>query len=188
MISAARSNSRSRTPGKSARTSGVSIAGLRMSPSSPPVQHTSTVRMPSAAYLATEPAPLDDSSSGWAWMVNKQRGSASDIAPTLTPGSGQLRLTAARALEAAHRLDMESMGKQIQHLDRSQPVARGTEKAGVAGQRGRVATGEDQQGRPSGGQGCRRRAPEAGPPWVGDDHVDGPVAVPRGTIGYLGGD
>ena len=40
-----------RTACKSARTSGRSIAGLRMSPSSPPVQHTSTLRMPSARVL-----------------------------------------------------------------------------------------------------------------------------------------
>ena len=32
----------------SARTSGVSMAGFKMSPSSPPVQHTSTVCTPSA--------------------------------------------------------------------------------------------------------------------------------------------
>ena len=59
----------------SAFTSGRSMAGFRMSPSSPPVQHTSTVRTPSAWYLATVPAPLDDSSSGWACTARRQRGS-----------------------------------------------------------------------------------------------------------------
>ncbi len=57
----------------SARTSGVSMAGLRMSPSSPPVQHTSTVRTPSAWYLATVGAPLEASSSGCAWTLSRQR-------------------------------------------------------------------------------------------------------------------
>ena len=59
-----------------ARTSGVSTAGLRMSPSSPPVQHTSTLRTPSAAYLAVVPAPFDASSSGCAWTWSRQRSSA----------------------------------------------------------------------------------------------------------------
>src|SRR5688572_6864725 len=73
ITAAARSSSICRTFGSSARTSSRSIAGLRMSPSSPPVQHTSTVRTPWAWYLATVPAPLDDSSSGWAWTVSRQR-------------------------------------------------------------------------------------------------------------------
>src|SRR5688572_12759807 len=83
MTSAACCSSAMRTACRSARTSGLSIAGLRMSPSSPPVQHTSTVRTPSAWYLATVPAPLEDSSSGWAWTVSRQRRSSA-ITVTLT--------------------------------------------------------------------------------------------------------
>ena len=45
---------------------GCSTAGFRMSPASPPVQHTSTLCTPSAAYFAVVPAPFDASSSGWA--------------------------------------------------------------------------------------------------------------------------
>ena len=55
------------------RTSGRSMAGLRMSPSSPPVQHTSVVWTPCEAYSETVPAPFDDSSSGWAWTVSSER-------------------------------------------------------------------------------------------------------------------
>src|SRR5687767_12166213 len=55
-----------RISGNRARTSSLSIAGLRMSPASPPVQQTSTVLIPSAAYLAMVAAPFDASSSGWA--------------------------------------------------------------------------------------------------------------------------
>src|SRR3954469_22923691 len=75
MIAAARSSSRLRTAGRFSRTSGLSMAELRMSPASPPVQHTRTVWTPSAWYLAIEPAPLDDSSSGWACTVRMHRGS-----------------------------------------------------------------------------------------------------------------
>src|SRR3954452_795661 len=56
----------------SALTSSVSIAGLRMSPASPPVQHTSTHHAPSSWYLATVPAPFDDSSSGWACTASRR--------------------------------------------------------------------------------------------------------------------
>ena len=66
MTSAARASSDSRSSAIRAWTSGVSMAGLRTSPSSPPVQHTSTVCTPSAWYRATVPAPFDASSSGWA--------------------------------------------------------------------------------------------------------------------------
>ena len=52
---------------------GVSIAGLRMSPASPPVQHTSTLRA-IGLVLATVGAPLDASSSGWAWTVSRRSG------------------------------------------------------------------------------------------------------------------
>src|SRR4051812_40304837 len=76
MIFAERASSSRRTSCRLSRTSGRSMAGLRMSPSSPPVQHTSTVRTPWSLYLATVPAPLDASSSGCAWTVSKQSGSA----------------------------------------------------------------------------------------------------------------
>src|SRR5664280_2925013 len=52
MMAVARSSSRRRTAGRSRRTSGVSMAGFRISPSSPPVQQTSTVCTPSARYRA----------------------------------------------------------------------------------------------------------------------------------------
>src|ERR1700704_5196463 len=48
------------------------MAGLRMSPASPPVQHTSTARAPSSWYLRTEAGPLDASSSGWACTVSRR--------------------------------------------------------------------------------------------------------------------
>src|SRR5580700_2244901 len=73
MISVAAFSSAIRTRPMSARTSGVSIAGLRMSPSSPPVAVTSTVCTPSAWYLATVGAPLEASSSGCAWTLRRQR-------------------------------------------------------------------------------------------------------------------
>ena len=47
-----------------------------MSPSSPPVQQTSTVFIPAAWALATVPGPFDASSSGWAWTVMRQRRSS----------------------------------------------------------------------------------------------------------------
>src|SRR5580765_3532897 len=62
-----------RTSKRLARISGVSTAGLRMSPASPPVQQTSTLCTPSAAYLAVVPAPFDASSSGCACTWSKQR-------------------------------------------------------------------------------------------------------------------
>src|SRR6185437_6834343 len=74
MIRAASASSRRRTSARWSRISGRSMAGFKMSPSSPPVQHTRTVWTPSAWYRATVPAPLDDSSSGWAWTVSRQRG------------------------------------------------------------------------------------------------------------------
>src|SRR4051794_13100399 len=52
------------------------MAGLRMSPSSPPVQHTSTVRIPAAWYFEIVPAPFDASSSGWACTVRMHNRSA----------------------------------------------------------------------------------------------------------------
>ncbi len=47
--------------------------GFCSSPSSPPVQHTSTVWTPSAWYRATVGAPFDASSSGWAWTESRVR-------------------------------------------------------------------------------------------------------------------
>src|ERR1035437_5306791 len=84
MMVAARANSSRRTSVSRDRTSGVSSAGLRISPSSPPVQHTNTVWTPSWWYRATVPAPLDASSSGWAWTASRQSGS--DTVITLPDG------------------------------------------------------------------------------------------------------
>src|SRR6266852_3428733 len=50
---------------------GCSTAGFKMSPASPPVQQTSTLCTPSAAYFAVVPAPFDASSSGWAWTWSR---------------------------------------------------------------------------------------------------------------------
>src|SRR3954453_20726415 len=68
-----------RTSCRFARTSGVSTAGLRMSPSSPPVQHTRTAPIPSAAYLATVADPFDASSSGCAWTDRRRRGGVESV-------------------------------------------------------------------------------------------------------------
>src|SRR6478736_3309763 len=73
MMSAAVWSSRMRTPWRSALTSGRSMAGLRISPSSPPVQVTSTDRTPLVLYSATVGAPLEASSSGWACSESRQR-------------------------------------------------------------------------------------------------------------------
>jgi glyoxylase-like metal-dependent hydrolase (beta-lactamase superfamily II) len=51
------------------------MAGFRISPSSPPVQHTRTLRTPSAWYFATVEAPLEDSSSGCACTQSRQSSS-----------------------------------------------------------------------------------------------------------------
>src|SRR5512141_844463 len=55
---------------------GCCTAGFRMSPASPPVQHTSTLCTPSAASLAVVPAPFDASSSGWACTCKRVRRSS----------------------------------------------------------------------------------------------------------------
>src|SRR5690349_3384231 len=75
MILAASSSSAIRTSNRCSLISGRSIAGLRMSPSSPPVHVTSTEWTPSALYLATVAAPLELSSSGWAWTWSRASGS-----------------------------------------------------------------------------------------------------------------
>src|SRR5712675_1138608 len=72
-----------RTSWRFARTSGVSTAGFKMSPASPPVQHTRTLCTPSAAYLAVVPAPFEASSSGWAWTWS--RASRSSVTPGTLP-------------------------------------------------------------------------------------------------------
>src|SRR5256884_8409739 len=74
MASTLARNSAMRTSARLSRTSGGSAAGLRMSPASPPVQHTSTQRTPSAVYLATVPAPFDASSSGCACTASRDNG------------------------------------------------------------------------------------------------------------------
>ena len=51
---------------------GSRSAGFCRSPSSPPVQHTSTVCTPWALYIASVGAPFEASSSGWAWTVSRQ--------------------------------------------------------------------------------------------------------------------
>src|SRR4051794_29556609 len=83
MIRADSASSSARTAWMRLRTSSVSIAGLRMSPASPPVQHTSTQYAPSSWYLATVPAPFDASSSGGAWTLSRGGGGSSG---TDTPG------------------------------------------------------------------------------------------------------
>src|SRR3954462_5371139 len=55
------------------------------SPSSPLVQVTSTVRIPSAAYRANTPPVLDDSSSGWACTAISVSGS---VIPTACRARG----------------------------------------------------------------------------------------------------
>src|SRR4051812_8361583 len=100
-----------RTSCRRARTSGVSTAGLRMSPSSPPVQQTRTPRMPSAAYLATVPAPFDASSSGWACTDRRLRG-ASVI-------SGELTLRTARR----RLVDRVRRRRRARHVDLDPPDA-----------------------------------------------------------------
>src|ERR1700693_3895432 len=55
---------------------GCSTAGFKMSPASPPVQHTSTLCTPSAAYFAVVPAPFDASSSGCACTCSRLRRSS----------------------------------------------------------------------------------------------------------------
>ena len=66
MASTLACSSARRTACRSAWISGVSAAGLRISPSSPPVQHTRAERMPSAPCQRAAPAPFDASSSGCA--------------------------------------------------------------------------------------------------------------------------
>src|SRR3954451_13624610 len=77
MMRADSASSSARTASMRARTSSLSIAGLRMSPASPPVQHTSTQYAPSSWYFATVPAPFDASSSGWAWTLSRRRRASS---------------------------------------------------------------------------------------------------------------
>src|SRR2546430_11599092 len=74
MASTLARNSAMRSSARLSRTSGVSAAGLRMSPASPPVQQTSTQRTASAVYLATVPAPFDASSSGCACTASRDNG------------------------------------------------------------------------------------------------------------------
>ena len=98
---------------------GCSTAGFKMSPASPPVQHTSTLCTPSAAYLAVVPAPFDASSSGWAWTCSRLSRSSvtrgtlpaafqgkdldgADAAHLLTP-SGDAANVGAGAVAAARR-------------------------------------------------------------------------------------
>src|SRR5512141_37211 len=68
---------------------GCCTAGFRMSPASPPVQHTKTLCTPSAAYLAVVPAPFDASSSGWAWTWRRLSRSAFTRATLPAPFEGK---------------------------------------------------------------------------------------------------
>src|SRR3954453_18548910 len=124
MASTLARNSASRTDGRSALTSAVSAAGLRISPSSPPVQHTSAARMPSAAYRATVPGPFDASSSGCACTDTRHNGlpatSSGGIAPKLaaalavatrTP-AGTLPRCTARGARAAPGRYIASMSRR----------------------------------------------------------------------------
>ena len=102
MASTLARSSAMRTSARLSRTSGVSAAGLRMSPASPPVQHASTQRMPSAVYLATVPAPFDASSSGCACTASRHNG-----LPAWSRGVAAMRKrryrTALRSLTATAR-------------------------------------------------------------------------------------
>ena len=86
---------------------GVSIAGFRMSPASPPVQHTSTSRDALGGVRAIVGAPLDASSSGWAWTCKDSGGQPSPpTIPARTPLSEPaqaLRGSWRRPQSAAHR-------------------------------------------------------------------------------------
>src|SRR5262245_38210783 len=97
MIWAARSSSPRRTAAMSAAISGLSMAGLRMSPASPPVQVTSTVRTPSAWYRATVPGPFEASSSGWACTVMRQRRESGIAGHATGRGGPRRRATGTRA-------------------------------------------------------------------------------------------
>ena len=75
-IEAASAISARRSRAMSARFSGVSRREFRIVPRSPPVHVATITRTPSATYLAVVAAPLEDSSSGWAWTWSSR--SASD--------------------------------------------------------------------------------------------------------------
>ena len=93
MMRTASSSSRRRTAARSARTSSESASGFRMSPASPPVHVTSTVRTPSAPYRAMVAAPLDASSSGWACTESTRSaaGGVGSMAPHATAGRDPAR-------------------------------------------------------------------------------------------------
>src|SRR5262249_17392247 len=73
--------------GRSARTSGLSIALFSMSPRSPPVSVHTRTSTPSDAYLAIVAAPLLDSSSGWACTAISRSCPRREYARS-PPGSG----------------------------------------------------------------------------------------------------
>ena len=73
--------------------------GFWSSPSSPPVQQTSTVCTPSAWYVATVAAPLDASSSGWACTVSSVSGVCTKANIPLRPDAVRRR----PILSYAHR-------------------------------------------------------------------------------------
>src|SRR5699024_1804652 len=58
--------------------------GFSTSPRSPPVQVMTVTWAPSRTYLAVDPAPLEDSSSGCAWTATIRRGSSGAGSWTVT--------------------------------------------------------------------------------------------------------
>src|SRR5262249_11227453 len=101
MVSTLARNSAMRTSGRLSRTSGVSAPGFRMSPASPPVQQTSTQRMPSSVYFATVPAPFDASSSGCASTLSRHSG-----LPAWSRGVASMRDDSMVAVAAGGRLGL----------------------------------------------------------------------------------
>src|SRR5262249_16742155 len=91
---------------------GCSTAGLRMSPASPPVQQTSTLCTPSAAYFAVVPAPFDPSSSGCACTWTKQRTPMPRTLPNRLARCGLNRADAPQ-LPDSGRMTLESVGRQF---------------------------------------------------------------------------
>src|SRR4051794_15424506 len=134
-------SSRRRTAARSATISGRSIAGLRMSPRSPPVHVTTRTSTPSSAYLAIVAAPLLDSSSGWACTaisrsrspsgpnagIRTSRGRfrspplCSDTATAMTETDGKPRRDPAKYVAIAIGVVVAAVGVTVTFLPRQAP-------------------------------------------------------------------
>ena len=105
------------------------MAGLRMSPSSPPVQHTSTVRTPSCVVAWPPwPGPFEASSSGWAWTVSRHRRVGHrrpryPAAPALAAPCPPVPARAAGA-DRTRAVSGAAAGPVARHLERGLPYAR----------------------------------------------------------------